>query len=101
MRSFRGGHPHRHDSGPSSSGGGSSSGSGGICKAREPGVEASAAGAGAAAAGPAIPPHDEALRRWADAKASDKEHTYFGMRPLENDAKGEAVAIATMLMCFS
>lgn len=44
---------------------------------------------------------DEALRRWAAAEAADPEHSYYGMRPLENDALGEAVAIATMLICFS
>jgi 2-acylglycerol O-acyltransferase 2 len=48
-----------------------------------------------------VQPHDEALRRWADAQAADNAHAYFGMLPLENDAKGEAVAIVTMLLCFS
>ncbi len=35
------------------------------------------------------------------AQAADKEHAYFGMLPLENDAAGEATALATMLLCFA
>jgi hypothetical protein len=45
--------------------------------------------------------HDEALRRWAAAEATDTEHSYYGMRPLENDALGGAIAIVTMFICFS
>lgn len=51
-------------------------------------------------AGKRLAPHDEALQRWAAAESADTEHSYFGMRPLENDAVGEAVAVVTMLICF-
>ena len=52
-------------------------------------------------AGKRLTVHDEALRRWAAAEAADTEQSYYGMRPLENDGLGEAVAIVTMLICFS